>query len=84
MSENTDNALAVAALLSVVGQAQSAQVPTPQTTLTVPGVAEMLRCSESLVYTQLKDGRLRGVKICRRRLVPMAEIEQLIRDAAAA
>ncbi|GAB4710591.1 hypothetical protein MOKP122_48200 [Mycobacterium avium subsp. hominissuis] len=53
--------------------------------LTVSETAELLRCSESLIYAQLKDGRLRGVKVGRRRLVPMTEIEKLIAgDIAAA
>jgi excisionase family DNA binding protein len=52
--------------------------------LTVAEAAEMLRCSESLIYTQLKDGRLRGVKVGRRRLVPMAEIKKLIQSGGAA
>ncbi|EUA41658.1 DNA binding, excisionase family domain protein [Mycobacterium avium subsp. avium 2285 (R)] len=87
MSENTspDIATAVAALLAAVGQTQSAVPAAPVTMLTVSETAELLRCSESLIYAQLKDGRLRGVKVGRRRLVPMTEIEKLIAgDIAAA
>jgi len=71
-------------LLAVVGQAQPAAPTAPQTMLTLAEAAEMLRCSESLIYTQLKDGRLRGVKVGRRRLVPMAEIKKLIQSGGAA
>ncbi|WP_459979844.1 helix-turn-helix domain-containing protein, partial [Mycobacterium avium] len=64
---------------------QSAVPAAPVTMLTVSETAELLRCSESLIYAQLKDGRLRGVKVGRRRLVPMTEIEKLIAgDIAAA
>ena len=72
------------ALLAVVGQAQPAAPTAPQTMLTVAEAAEMLRCSESPIYTQLKDGRLRGVKVGRRRLIPMAEIKKLIQSGGAA
>ncbi|GAB4913144.1 hypothetical protein MAHJHV65_38310 [Mycobacterium avium subsp. hominissuis] len=87
MNESTtpDIAAAVAALLAAVGQTQSAVPAAPVTMLTVSETAELLRCSESLIYAQLKDGRLRGVKVGRRRLVPMTEIEKLIAgDIAAA
>ncbi|QZH66706.1 helix-turn-helix domain-containing protein [Mycolicibacterium farcinogenes] len=86
MSENTspDIATAVAALLAAVGQTQSAVPAAPVTMLTVSETAELLRCSESLIYAQLKDGRLRGVKVGRRRLVPMSEINRLIDGEAAA
>lgn len=87
MNESTtpDIAAAVAALLAAVGQTQSAQTSAPVTMLTVKEAAEYLRCSESLIYAQLKDGRLRGVKVGRRRLIPSVEIEKLIAgDAVAA
>ncbi|WP_124712887.1 helix-turn-helix domain-containing protein [Mycolicibacterium nivoides] len=86
MSENqNDLAVAIAALLAAVGQTQSAAPAAPVTMLTVAETAELLRCSESLIYAQMKDGRLRGVKVGRRRLVPMTEIDRLIAgDIAAA
>lgn len=86
MSENnsTNIAAALAALLAAVGQNQAAAPAAPQTMLTVGETAELLRCSESLIYAQLKDGRLRGVKVGRRRLIPSAEIDRLIAGEAAA
>lgn len=79
MSENQyELAAALAALLAAVGQNQTPAPAAPVTMLTVAETAEMLRCSESLIYAQLKDGRLRGVRVGRRRLIPMAEINRLI------
>ncbi len=85
MSENqNDLAAALATLLAAVGQTQTPAPTAPVTMLTVSETAEMLRCSESLIYAQLKDGRLRGVKVGRRRLIPSAEIEKLIAGDVAA
>ncbi|WP_255773523.1 helix-turn-helix domain-containing protein [Mycobacteroides abscessus] len=85
MSENqNDLAAALATLLAAVGQNQTPAPAAPVTMLTVAETAEMLRCSESLIYAQLKDGRLRGVKVGRRRLIPSAEIDRLIAGDIAA
>lgn len=86
MNESTtpDIAAAVAALLAAVGQVQPAAPSAPVTMLTVKEAAEYLRCSDSLIYAQMKDGRLRGVKVGRRRLIPMAEIDRLIAGDTAA
>lgn len=70
-------AAAIAALLAAVGQARPAVSATPQTMLTVREAAEHLRCSESLIYAQMKDSRLRGVKVGRRRLIPMRELVRM-------
>ncbi|TDZ77343.1 Helix-turn-helix domain protein [Mycobacteroides salmoniphilum] len=86
MSESTtpELAAAIAALLAAVGQARPAAPAVPQTMLTVREAAEYLRCSESLIYAQMKDGRLRGVKVGRRRLIPMRELVRITEGDAAA
>lgn len=87
MSTNTtpDLAAAIAVLVAAAGQTQTAAPAAPERTmLTVKEAADFLRCSESLIYTQMKDGRLRGVKVGRRRLVPMAELRRIVEGDAAA
>lgn len=86
MSENTNPELsaAITALIAAVGQAQPAAPAEPQTMLTVREAAEYLRCSESLIYTQMKDGRISGVRVGRRRLIPMREVLRITEGDAAA
>ncbi|MGV7586378.1 helix-turn-helix domain-containing protein [Mycobacterium kansasii] len=70
------------ALIAALQATQATQAePAPQVMLTVREAAELLRCSESLVYGMLKDGRVRGVRIGRRRLIAMSEILRIIEDA---
>ncbi|GAB19449.1 hypothetical protein GOEFS_086_00190 [Gordonia effusa NBRC 100432] len=83
-NQNSDLAAALATLLAAVGQNQPPAPAAPVTMLTVAETAEMLRCSESLIYAQLKDGRIKGVKVGRRRLIPMREIDRLIAGDVAA
>lgn len=77
MTDPDPVAAAVAALIAALQATQPAPEPAPQTMLTVREAAELLRCSESLVYGMLKDGRLRGVRIGRRRLVAMSEVRRI-------
>lgn len=76
MTEPDPIAAAVTALIAALRESQPTATP-PLTMLTVQEAAEHLRCSESLIYAQMKDGRLRGVKFGRRRLVPMSEIRRI-------
>ncbi|CPS10246.1 DNA-binding protein [Mycobacteroides abscessus] len=68
---------AVAALIAALQSTQPVQDAVPQTMLTVREAAEILRCSESHVYSMLKSGALRGVRIGRRRLIAMSEIRRI-------
>ena len=71
-------ASAVAALIAALQATQATpSEPAPQEMLTVREAAEYLRCSESLIYAQLKDGRLRGARVGRRRLISMSEIRRI-------
>ncbi|SLJ24000.1 DNA-binding protein [Mycobacteroides abscessus subsp. abscessus] len=71
-------AAALAALVTALQASTAAATePVPQQMLTVAEAAECLRCSKSLIYAQLKDGRLKGVRIGRRRLISMSEIRRV-------
>lgn len=83
---NPDLAAAFAALLAA---AQAAPAPTPPAEqvpqmLTVGEAAEMLRCSKTLVYGMLGDGRLPSVKVGRRRLVRAADVARFVSRGGAA
>ncbi|WP_071288525.1 helix-turn-helix domain-containing protein [Mycolicibacterium llatzerense] len=83
MSDTDAVAAALAALVTALqANTATATEPAPQQMLTVKEAAECLRCSESLIYAQLKDGRLRGVRIGRRRLIPMSEIRRVTEGGA--
>lgn len=83
MTEPDPVAVAIADLVAALQSAQTEPAPSaPQTMLTVSEAAEYLRCSESLIYTQLKSGALRGVKVGRRRLIPLREIRRITEDGA--
>ncbi|BBY54209.1 helix-turn-helix domain-containing protein [Mycobacterium koreense] len=75
---------AVAALVAAVRPETKAAEPTTRRLLTVPEAADALRVGRTMVYAMLRDGRLSGVKIGRRRLVPAAEIDRLIASGGVA
>ncbi|SHX68829.1 DNA-binding protein [Mycobacteroides abscessus subsp. abscessus] len=77
MTDPDPVAVAVAALIAALQATQPNPEPAPQEMLTVREAAEYLRCSESLVYGMLKDGRIHGVRIGRRRLIAMSEIRRI-------
>lgn len=53
----------------------------PTQLLTIPEVADLLRCSTRHVDNLRRRGRLRDVRVGRRVLVPMSEIHRLIADS---
>lgn len=78
MTDPDPVAAAVAALVAALQATQPATPePAPQVMLTVREAAEILRCSESLIYTMLTDGRLKGARIGRRRLIGMSEVRRI-------
>lgn len=77
MTDPDPVAAAVAALIAALQATEPDPEPAPQEMLTVREAAEYLRCSESLIYTMLTDGRLRGVRIGRRRLIGMSEVRRI-------
>lgn len=83
MSENTELATAIAALLAATQTTAETATAAP-TLLTVPETAELLRCGQTTVYQLLKDGRLASVKIGRRRLVRASAVAAFIEAGGAA
>lgn len=81
MTDPDPVAAAVAALIAALRAAQPAPEPSPQVMFTVKEAAEHLRCSESLIYTMLTDGRIHGVRIGRRRLIALTEIRRITEGA---
>ncbi|MBF9519566.1 helix-turn-helix domain-containing protein [Mycobacteroides chelonae] len=78
MTEPDPIAVAVIALIAALQAAQPTRVSAvPQIMLTVQEAAEMLGCSSGHIYDQLRNGAIRGVKVGRRRLVPMSEITRI-------
>jgi len=78
---NTQLAEAIAAMLSATAAA-AVPAAASETVLTIDEVAERLKISRSLVYRAIGDGKLRSIRIGKRRLVPASEIARLIESAA--
>lgn len=47
-------------------------------TLNVPEVAELLGVSAETIYRQVRSGEMRAVRIGRRLVVPVVDVEQLL------
>lgn len=78
---NAPLAEAVAALLAAVATtAEPAKAP--ETVLSIEEVAERLKVSRSLVYRAIGDGKLKSIRIGKRRLIPASEVQRLIDSAA--
>ncbi|MBU9767120.1 helix-turn-helix domain-containing protein [Mycobacterium sp. TNTM28] len=80
----TDPAALAATIAAVLAATQSepAPAPAPPTVLTVDEAADRLKVSRSLIYSQLRSGELRSVRLGRRRLIPAAEVDRIISEAA--
>lgn len=80
----TDPAALAATIAAVLAATQSepAPVPAPATVLTVDEAADRLKVSRSLIYSQLRSGELRSIRLGRRRLIPAAEVDRIIGEAA--
>jgi excisionase family DNA binding protein len=80
---DTGNALteAIAALVAAA-TAAAAPTPAPETVLTIAEVAARLKISRGLVYRAIADGKMRSIRIGKRRLVPASEVQRIIDSAA--
>ncbi|WP_048709453.1 helix-turn-helix transcriptional regulator [Microvirga massiliensis] len=58
-----------------------AVAPSSPRLVSIPRAAEALGIGRTLVFNLIKDRRLRAVKLGRRTLVPLDEIERLIASA---
>lgn len=75
-------AAAIAAAVLAATQAEPAPTAVPATVLTVDQAAERLQVSRSLIYSQLRSGELKSLRLGRRRLIPAAEVDRIINEAA--
>jgi len=82
MSEATDPLAAAIAALVAATRTPDPAPAAPRPLLTVDETAERLRVSRAMIYQSLKDGRIKSVRIGRRRLIPATEVERLINEAA--
>ena len=55
--------------------------PNKARALTIKEFAEQYKCSKSLAYVLMKQGKLKSIKIAGRRLIPVDEAEPLISGA---
>ena len=62
---------------ALLAAAQAAQVPDlPDRLLSIDEAATAMGCSRTLLYAELNSGRLRSLKVGRRRLVPASAIAE--------
>ncbi|OBA75170.1 hypothetical protein A5642_08370 [Mycolicibacterium mucogenicum] len=80
----TDPAALAATIAAVLAATQSEPAPAaaPATVLTVEEAADRLKVRRSLIYSQLRSGELRSIRLGRRRLIPAAEVDHIISEAA--
>lgn len=75
-------AAAITAAVLAATQIAPAPVEAPATVLSVDEAAERLKVSRSLIYSQLRSGEMRSVRLGRRRLIPSTEVDRIIGEAA--
>lgn len=80
----TDPAALAATIAAVLAATQTDPAPAaePATVLTVDEAADRLKVSRSLIYSQLRSGELRSIRLGRRRLIPATEVDRIIGEAA--
>ena len=71
----------VAALRAEIA-ATSVREPEPDRLLAIPAAADALGIGRSMLYEEIARGRIRTVKVGRRRLVPSGAVKAYIDDAA--
>ena len=80
----TDPAALAATIAAVLAATQSEPAPAaaPATVLPVEEAADRLKVRRSLIYSQLRSGERRSIRLGRRRLIPAAEVDHIISEAA--
>jgi excisionase family DNA binding protein len=80
MSSRLEAALAelAAAIREEVAEASSAHASAPPRLLSVAEASDAAGIGRSLLYSELQAGRLRSVKVGRRRLVPEDALRSLV------
>ena len=80
-------AAALAELVEALAEAVRLEVGSdpaaPDRLLDVEGAAAALSLGRSLIYGEIQAGRLRSIKVGRRRLIPAAAIAEYIAERAA-
>ena len=73
----------VAAILAAVKAEAATTADAPDRLYGIPEAAAVLGIGRSAIYDELAAGRLRSVKVGRRRLIPAGAIGQYIEQASA-
>lgn len=83
MSDTTDDiAAALATLLRAAGSGPSTAEPTRKQLYRVEEAAELLQVSRAHLYSLIRSGDVRSVKLGRSRRITQGEIERLMTGAA--
>jgi excisionase family DNA binding protein len=71
----------VAAIRAEIAASRGGE-PQPDRLLSVPDAAHRIGVGRSMLYEEIAAGRLRSMKVGRRRLIPQGAISDYIRNAA--